>query len=223
MRSRPNVSRINETTGTGDLHDVSILDGSGSMRSEKYAAACKGIEQNLDTIKEQGFKTFTFVEFNDLNSITTHYFMSHLDLVNLRFNGAYGYTPLYRTIGETLERLYNTVHENDKVLVKIFTDGLEMGGDRSKYTNLDLLRELIHKCEKRGFTITFIGTEGDTNAIVQLLKLDASNTLVHDNTGVGVESAFNTQAQATRYYKASYEKGEDVSRGFYSKVLNNTK
>lgn len=82
------------------------------------------------------------------------------------------------------------------------------------------MKALIATCEARGFTITFIGTKNDTAYIVRHLNIDFSNTLVHDNTGEGVKMSFQTQATATTQYRKSLEKGEDVSRGFYSKVLN---
>lgn len=82
------------------------------------------------------------------------------------------------------------------------------------------LKALIATCEARGFTITFIGTKNDTQFVVNNLNINSSNTLVHDNTGEGVKMSFQTQATATAVYRKSLEQGEDVSVGFYSKVLN---
>ena len=201
-----------------NVHNVNILDGSGSMAGSKYDNACAGIRLDFETCKNEGFKSFTFVEFNNGGDITTHHFMSDFN-VALKFNGTRGGTPLYQTIGETLERLLNEVPKEDKVLVKIFTDG-EENESRGKYANPSALKALIATCESRGFTITFIGTKDDTAYIVRHLNIDVSNTLVHDNTGEGVKMSFQTQAFATTQYRKSLEEGEDVSRGFYSKVLN---
>lgn len=205
-------------TEVPNVHNVTILDGSGSMTGAKYTNACKGIQLDFETCKNEGFKSFTFVEFNNARSITTHCFMSDFD-VKLRFNGPNGGTPLYQTIGQTLERLLQEVPKGDKVLVKIFTDG-EHNEYYGKYASVEELKPLITTCESQGYTITFIGTASDTNKIVRNLGLDSSNTLVHDNTGEGVKMSFYAQASATVQYRKSLEEGKDVSRGFYSKVLN---
>jgi len=216
-----NASKNTKTTETPKIHNVTILDGSGSMGGSKYDNARKGIQLDFETCKKEDFKTFTFVEFNNGGSdITTHCFMEKFDKVNLIFNGARGGTPLYETIGVTLERLLKEVPKNDKVLVKVFTDG-EENASSGTYANVGNLKSLIKQCESQGFTITFIGTEHDTNFIIRNLGLDKSNTLVHDNTGEGVQMSFQTQAFATVQYRKSLDEGEDVSVGFYSKVLNN--
>jgi hypothetical protein len=218
MRVDNTIVQPQPQTDIPDVHNVTILDGSGSMSGSKYDNACKGILLDFNTCKNEGFKSFTFVEFNSANSITTHCFMSPFD-VKLKFNGPNGGTPLYQTIGQTLERLLKEVSKEDKVLVKVFTDG-EHNEYYGKYSTVEELKPLIVTCESKGYTITFIGTAQDTNRIVRNLGLDASNTLVHDNTGEGVKMSFQTQAFATTQYRKSLEEGEDVSRGFYSKVLN---
>ncbi len=220
--------RVDNTTVTQsqadipDVHNVNILDGSGSMNGSKYDNACEGIKLDFETCKNEGFKSFTFVEFNNDSpiEITTHCFMEPFNNVELKFNGASGGTPLYYTVYTTLERLLKEVPKTDKVLVKIFTDGQDTMFGRGQKSKPKELRPLIATCESRGFTITFIGTKKDTDFIVNNLGLDISNTLVHDNTGEGVKTSFQTQAFATTQYRKSLEEGEDVSRGFYSKVLN---
>ena len=209
-------------TDIPDVHNVSILDGSGSMKGSKYDNACEGIKLDFETCKNEGFKSFTFVEFNDDSpiEITTHCFMESFDNVKLKFNGAHSGTPLYYTVYTTLERLLKEVPKTDKVLVKIFTDGQDTMHGRGQKSKPEELKALIATCESRGFTITFIGTKDDTAYIVRHLNIDVSNTLVHDNTGEGVKMSFQTQATATTQYRKSLEEGEDVSRGFYSKVLN---
>lgn len=217
MRVDKSQSNINVDV---KVHNVIILDGSGSMSGSKYNSAKKGIELDLQTCRDENFASYTFVEFNDTYSITTHCFMTLLTSVKLNFNGANSSTPLYRTVGETLERLLEVVSSQDKVLVKIFTDGGE-NTSTGKYKDPLVLADLIKKCEERGFTITFIGTKIDTETIVNSLKINSTNTLVHNNTGEGVATAFNVQAEATRGYSKRLKEGEDVTIGFYSKTVNN--
>lgn len=212
----------NSVGTTVKVHNVVILDGSGSMSGAKYNSAKKGIELDLETCKKENFATYSFVEFNNDSpiSITTHYWLTSLSEVNLKFNGAQSGTPLYYTIGRILEKSLLDIPKEDKVLVKIFTDGENTLG-HGKYSNPVELQPLIVTCEARGFTITFIGTEKDTQAIIRNVKINKSNTLVHNNTGEGVATAFNVQAEATRDYSKRLKDGEDVTLGFYSKTIIN--
>lgn len=222
MRTQPNkVTLPKNQLLAPKIHNVIILDGSNSMGGSKYVNACTGICQNLETCKNEGISTYTFVEFNDIDQITNHCVLQPVSEVKLKFNGVKGFTPLYRTIGQTLDLLLNKVPLTDKVLVNIFTDGKEEGGDNSKYHKEGVLRNLIKQCETRGFTITFIGTKYDVNFTVRHLGIDKSNTLVHNNTGQGVELAFTTQAMATQEYSKRVANNEDVTTGFYSKTIIN--
>jgi len=202
------------------IHNVIILDGSGSMQGAKYSNAVHGVKLDLETCKNEKFKSYSFIEFNDHDSITIHNWLNPVDLVKLHFNGARSGTPLYFTIGQTLERLLSEVPKEDKVLVKIFTDG-QNTLNHGKYSNPSELQPLIVACETRGFTITFIGTESDTLRIVKEVGINKTNTLVHNNTGEGVKMAFNIQAEATRGYTKSVANNEDVTTGFYSKTIIN--
>ena len=221
MRTQPNKTTfLKNQLLTPKIHNVIILDGSGSMAGAKYRSATAGIQLDLRTCKNEDFATYTFVEFNNTNSITTHVFMEMLNKVKLFFNGPKGNTPLYQTIGRTLETLLQSVPKEDKVLVKIFTDG-EHNVSTGKYSTVEEVKPLIATCEARGFTITFIGTDYDTKQIVKNLKISTSNTLVHNNTGEGVRAAFNTQAMATQEYSKRVANNEDVTTGFYSKTMTN--
>lgn len=126
MRVDGTVTKQNTITEVPNVHNVTILDGSGSMQGAKYDNACAGIRLDFETCKNEGFKSFTFVEFNNDSpiEITTHCFMESFDNVKLKFNGADSGTPLYYTVYTTLEKLLKEVPKEDKVLVKIFTDKL---------------------------------------------------------------------------------------------------
>jgi Mg-chelatase subunit ChlD len=223
MRTQPNKTTFpKDQLLAPKIHNVIILDGSGSMGGAKYESAKAGIALDLQTCNNENFTSYSFVEFNNDSpiSITTHYWLTSLSEVNLKFNGAKSGTPLYYTIGQTLEKLLQDIPKEDKVLVKIFTDGQNTLG-YGKYSDPVELQPLIATCEARGFTITFIGTKQDTQEIIRNVKINVSNTLVHDNTGKGVETAFNVQAEATRGYSKRVSKGEDVTLGFYSKTIIN--
>jgi len=100
------------------------------------------------------------------------------------------------------------------VLVKIFTDG-ENNWKRSLEANAI---EAIKTLQQQGITVTFVGTKEDVSRIQRTFGIDESNTLVHDNTGKGVQEAFEKTRGATQAYTKNVVAGNDVSRGFYKNI-----
>ncbi len=220
MRAQPN--KVQEATiNKVIIHDVTILDGSGSMTGAKHIAARQGIKLNLNTCIQNSINSFSLIEFNNSNSITTHCWMQTPDTVRLQFNRPMGSTPLYITMGNTLTKLLNEVPKGDLVLLKILTDGQDTDG-YGVYKDQETINGLIKQGENRGWTITFIGTQDDTNNILgTFTNMDIGNTLTHNNTGEGVATAFMAQTFATISYVNKVSKGEDVTKGFYKQVEEN--
>lgn len=201
------------------IHNVHILDASGSMRGGKLTNAIKGINQEIDTLKKDDtvIYTQTIVDFSDNNDIRTRMYKQPIIECSEYTCSARGLTALYQTIGETLTRLLNDNKRSEKVLVKIFTDGQE-NNSTGPFADKSNLSELIKECESKGFTVTFVGTELDTRAIIDSLKIDASNTLVHDNTAAGMGQTFAFATMSTMTYASNVKRGKNVTRGFYKKV-----
>ncbi len=205
------MPRINQSTPiltTVGIHNIVILDRSGSMKGEKYYAAVEGIKMDYETCKREGFKSYTFAQFDDTYDCKTYDFTKEL-----MFLLPEGWTALYDAIYNTLTD--TIIPEGDKVLVKIFTDGEENHSRRSAKE----VQQLIKNCEAKGYTITFVGTKHDVRVIQQTLSIDASNTAIHDNTGAGVQKVFRSSAQATSEYTKSISRGEDVTKGFFTKTI----
>jgi hypothetical protein len=206
------------------IHDVDILDQSGSMidrwrdRPDKLAMAIEGISKGISDLKENKEATFTKTLVCFGSGVVNSYKKVSLDKAFAPFHSDLGSTALYQAVGETLENLLKESNGKDKYLVKIFTDGGENASHGKYRGNPILLGKLIKECETKGFTITFVGTRGDVKRIVDNLNIDESNTLVHDNTSEGVRDAFIETRGATICYAQSVAKGEDVTRGFYKKV-----
>jgi uncharacterized protein YegL len=206
------MPRINPVTPvvstTVGIHNIVILDRSGSMQGEKYHAAVEGIKMDYETCKKEGFKSYTFAQFDDTYDCKTYDFTKELMFLLPK-----GWTALYDAIYNTLTD--TVVPEGDKVLVKIFTDGEENHSSRSASE----VQKLIKSCEAKGYTITFVGTKHDVRVIQSKLSIDASNTAVHDNTGAGVQEVFRSYSQATALYTKSIANGEDTTRGFFTKTI----
>jgi uncharacterized protein YegL len=203
------------------IHNVFIMDASSSMQGEKYNNGVKGIEELLESINKDTFSinTVTLIEFNTwLPSYTKqHSWLS--DIKSFSPMGAHGCTPLYRVLGNIIDRLLfeDKINKQDKVLLNIVTDGDDTEG-WGEYRNLPDTLKRVQK--ENNFTVTFVGTEYDVQRCINNLNIDRSNTLVHDNTGEGVRSAYATTVSSRTAYSKSASQGEDVTLGFYKKLIN---
>jgi uncharacterized protein YegL len=205
------------------IHNVFIIDASGSMSGAKYENAILGVNELLNNITQDTDtdNTVMIVEFEGKNVVR------RLDMGSPYSNeytpmGTGGMTPLNQAIGETLEyvtlRRKTDFDVNDKVLVNIFTDGDE-NSSMGKYAKPHVVSEFIKKLEDEGFTITFIGTQSEVNYAINTLSMDASNTLVHTNTASSIKKSFDTTVMARSIYSKSVSKGEDVKANFYTKTM----
>lgn len=217
---------------SGIIHNVHILDSSYSMKTNnKYNNAIEGINSDINNIREESKKfsniksTISLVEFSSFDQIMFRNWLVPIEKDILITKNLIGRdTALYQTIGETIEKLLNNKEKEDKVLLKIFTDGQE-NGSKGKYASTGFgkycptLANLIKKVEKEdNFTITFVGTPRDTTNIASSLSIDLSNTLSYDNTGAGVRRSFEKTIEATQSYYSGASAREDVSKGFYTKT-----
>jgi len=195
------------------IHNVHILDTSGSMSGDKIRNAVNGINAELEELKKDTEVTYkqTIVTFNSL--IHVKHFNEPIHNVPKINVASSGMTALYQAIGETI---VNILHEStgEKVLIKIFTDG-EENSSRGKFRNAYEVSKIIKKAEANNCTVTFVGTAADVKNIIKQLSIDYTNTLIHDNTGKGVEEAFTRSISATKTYSKKVLAGEDVLTGFY--------
>ena len=209
------------------VHDVHILDSSGSMAGGKYNNAIEGINADIMASQKQAEifpeikSTMTVVEFSGTKSMKYHMQMIPIEKAQLLTGKLMnGNTALYETIGATIEYLLLQKQPEDKVLMKIMTDGFE-NASRGKYSIRHDLANLIAKVQKEdNFTITFVGTKKDVANMINSLNIDESNTLVHENTAASIERSYKKTVNARTSFMYSMSKGEDVLTGFYSKKVN---
>jgi len=220
---------VGDSQSKPTIHNVFIVDASGSMRGGKYNNAMIGLNELRNSIKKDTNtnNTLTIVEFEDTNIQTRLDFVTtipdHYDGM-----GTGSMTPLNQAVGETLERTFkkrkDSFNEEDKVLVSIFTDGGE-NSSMGKYANdsqgrATVLASFIKELEAKGFTITFIGTKEEVNYAINTLNMKASNTLVHNNTSADVARSFSRTVTARESYSKSVSLGEVVTENFYTKSVD---
>ena len=226
--TEPQVAVVSTTNGVKPrIHNVFIVDASGSMSGGKYENAISGVNELLQSIAADTDteNNVMIVEFEDTN-IKTRLDLGEKVPAKYKGMGTGGMTPLNQAIGETLEYVEKKRKKDydvdDKVLVSIFTDGGENSSD-GKFRDPKNLSKYIKELETKGFTITFIGTQQEVNYAIQALAMDATNTLVHTNTAASVKMSFDKTVSARVMYSKSVARGEDVKAQFYTKTMEDEK
>ena len=206
------------------IHDVYILDASGSMGRLSYADnkasnALRGTIENLQAsaLNSEVITLNTVCIFSYGYKINLPYVASS-DLPEqyvLRDNWYSGMTALYDAIGFTMNTLREKVRDGESVNIKIFTDGCE--NDSTVY-NAAQISTLIKEAESKGWTIAFIGTKEDVKNVQIKLAVKASNSLVYDGSAKGFQKTMSTTRGAMASYQDKVVKGEDTTLGFYKSL-----
>lgn len=210
------------------IHNIYILDVSSSMAGGKIESAIQGINAELTSLKASTNVIYiqSIVTFAGQYDIRRDIWERPIQEVGYFTSNTRGVTALFKAAGGTIESLLDNRVVGDKYLVKIFTDGDENDSKTGKYANIGHsyapscpnLANLIEKAEAADFTITFVGTKQDTAKMIEVLKIDQSNTFSHENTKESVRSAFAASAGATMAYADNVVKCKSVTKGFYKKV-----
>ena len=197
-----------------------IVDESGSMCViERQALA--GINETIETVKkmqqlhpdmEQHISLLTF----DSGHKTFKYDNVKADNVNTLSARDYnprGGTPLYDAIGIAIAKLNAQTSEKDNVLVTIITDGEE---NCSEEYNLHMVKTLISKMKKQGWTFTLIGTDNlDVEGMAGSMNID--NHLAFTQDEEGTRMMFARENRARRRYNESVSIGCAMPAGDYFK------
>lgn len=199
------------------IHNVHILDRSGSMAGSKYNAATQGIKTELKELKEQKVVKYTHSIFEFSSSsygkvdLTQHCFLESKP--KFEFKGASGNTPLYQAVGAVLEKLVRKIPKNDVVLVKIFTDGYHnCNWGITKEEMNELISDLQ---ENHNFTITFIGMEQDVEKAREDLGIFFANTQCYDGTSEGTAVSYRSMLTNTVNFASDVAKGKLKTKKFF--------
>ena len=202
------------------VFNMIIVDESGSMCViERQALA--GINETIETVKkmqqlhpdmEQRISLLTF----DSGHKTFKYDNVKADNVNTLSARDYnprGGTPLYEAIGIAIAKLNAQTSEKDNVLVTIITDGEE---NCSEEYNLHMVKTLISKMKKQGWTFTLIGTDNlDVEGMAGSMNIH--NHLAFTQDEEGTRMMFARENRARRRYNESVSIGCAMPAGDYFK------
>lgn len=218
---------VTTPTNKKTIHNIFLIDASGSMSGDKYDNVIMGVNTLLTSIKADvdTNNTVMIVEFEGSHIRTMLPLTSDIPAY-YKPMGTGGMTPLNQAIGETIEDVLsirkNYYEKEDKVLVNIFTDGGE-NSSKGKYSKPKSVSDLIKKVEEENFTVTFVGTQDEVNYAIQTLSMDFSNTLVHNNSAADITRSFNDTVMARSSYSKSVAAGLDVKKSFYTKSVETKK
>ena len=195
-----------------------IGDESGSMCViERQALA--GMNETIDTVKkmqkmhkdmeqrislltfDSGHKTF---KYDNVKAESVH------RLGSKDYNPCGG-TPLYDAIGTAISKLNAQTTERDNVLVTIITDGEE---NCSQEYNLKMVKTLIDKMKKQGWTFTLIGTDNlDVEGMAGKMCID--NHLAFTQDDRGTREMFARENKARMRFNESLASGNIIENGCY--------
>lgn len=174
------------TETTKRIYNLVIVDESGSM-SIIHHEALAGINETITTCQkmqklhpemEQRLTLITF----DSQQFKVHYDNVNADeaspLTMKQYNPCAA-TPLYDAIGKGIAKMNAQAEATDKVLVTIITDGEE---NYSEEYNLKMVKTLIEKLKKQGWTFTLIGTDNlDVEGMAGKLAIDNHLAFTEDD------------------------------------------
>lgn len=205
-----------ETNTTSRIHNLIILDRSGSMYSIRQEAV-NHLNECLQTIKcaqkeNEGQKhSVTIVTFNHKPQYL--FINSDPDFVNEITISDYlpeGMTALYDAVGSSVQALRKVVQPGDCVLVSIITDGYE---NSSREYSLQAVKALIEETKAQGWTYTFMAANIDERAVAANLSINNVDSFEAETTAFACKSAGWSKLRH-RYYSAC-DKGEDSNENFF--------
>lgn len=201
------------------VHLVDVLDASGSMMGDKIINANEAIEQSLLEFKKETNVDYRYWQVSFSGSGDQRWGFQNKPIANVKhtYIRTRGATALYETIILTIDNLLNVKDKNDKVLLKIYTDGDE-NNSHIAFRSAKTVVSKIKEAEEQGFTVTFIGTVDDVNRTINRLNIDESNTQAYDGTAEGLRNAMSFATQSTVLYASKVARGENVTKGFYKQV-----
>lgn len=185
------------------INNLIIVDESGSMGIIRYETLA-GINETITTCQQMQKKFPDMEQRITLITFDSTHFCLHYDNVkaddakklNTKDYQPSGGTPLYDAIGKGVAKLNAQTKADDKVLVTIITDGEE---NCSEEYNLNMVKNLIEKLKKQGWTFTLIGTENlDVEGMAGNMSID--NHLQFTEDAVSTEKMFASERKARARY-----------------------
>ncbi len=200
------------------VFNLLVVDESGSMEIIRKQALV-GINETLETIRKiqkthsELEQRVTLITFDSTHKklFYDNVAADEARSLSMRDYRPCGGTPLYDTIGMGIAKINAQAAEGDNVLVTIVTDGEE---NCSEEYSLRMIKNLIEKLKKQGWTFTFIGTDNlDVEAMAVDMGIDNHLTFQEDEEGT--KKMFARENFSRVRYSACLAKGVEMPEGGY--------
>ncbi len=199
-----------------NIYNVIILDESGSM-SSIYRETLTSINEVLGGIRkdqeehpeQKNYVTIVTFEGNGIKGIKTRRDRVPIESIKDFSEADYrpgGCTPLYDAMGKTLNELEGLVHEDDRVLATVITDGMENSSE--EYSG-KTIKALVDRLREKGWTLAYIGANQDAVEVAKDLHIDNALDFDADEDGM-VRMSFEirkARAKAGKMWKKQKEEG----------------
>ena len=202
MKTRKQNTETTETASK-KVYNLIIVDESGSM-CIIHREALAGLNETIDTCQQMQKTHPEMTQKLTLITFDSDHFKLHYDDVSanearkltVHDYQPSGATPLYDAIGKGIAKVNAQTGAEDHVLVTIITDGEE---NCSREYNLRMVKNLIEKQKKLGWTFTLIGTDNlDVEGMAGSLSID--NHLAFTEDKEGTKEMFRRERVARKRY-----------------------
>lgn len=207
-----NIVAKSDTTSIKRVHNLIILDESGSMSGlEKVSVA--GVNETIQTIKEayldnpEQEQLLTMVTFSKQDDVRlVHHYSSNniIDVEKMPLNkfNPNGMTPLWDVMGNMCTRIEKETDAETLVLMTIITDGLE---NASTEYNRESIKSLVDRLDQAGWVFTYIGANQD--AVYEANSMGIRNALQYDSDEEGTRKMWEKERNSR---KAFYGRTETI-------------
>lgn len=202
---------------------IDVLDRSGSMgwpdrKGDKLYNALQGLNEGVTKLQQEESSLgveyhHQFITFDSMIKIGT---AKPINKVSTLTATSGGVTALNDAIIKSVKEGVSYSKDKEcKVLINIYTDG----GENASRSSAGTAKEAVKDAESKGIVVTFVGTVEDTNSAIRNYGIHESNTNTYDGTAEGMSLMAGSTQFARAEYSKKVVKGEDVSRGFYKKIV----
>ncbi len=174
-----------------------VLDKSGSMGS-CLTDTIGGFNTYINKLKEDKKSSYAFSLTLFDTSFENRHVAEELRSVPELDPTTYvpgGMTALYDAIGKTVAAVDKKDEKYDRILTVIMTDGQE---NSSREYRLPMVKELITRKEKEGWTFVFLGADLSAFAVGDAIGTQTANSVVYSTANMG--ATFSNLASATMSY-----------------------
>jgi len=219
LKSRPTQIMKNVMVTKHQVHNLIILDESGSMESIKDSII-KGFNEIVQTVK--GIATqfpeqehlISLVTFNGLGQKVLHFIepvekLSQIDATRYKPDAS---TPLFDAMGFSFAKLRKVLKnvKDYNVLVTVMTDGEE---NASREYSGFAIKKLIEELQLNRWTFTYIGADHDVEKFATSISI--TNTMCYGKTAEGCRIVFGREMESRMRYSQKIRNQESTCDGYY--------